>query len=284
MRRALGKGLSQLIGEQQAERAPAEVPIDSIVPNQRQPRTVFNDQSLEELAASIREVGLIQPLVVRAVSEGRYELIAGERRLRAAKLAGLKSIPVVVRAAGGETALSLALVENIQREGISAIECARAYKRLIDEFGLTQEKIAEKVGKSRVAVSNTVRLLKLPVEVQQGLEIGLISEGHARALLMFDTHREQSAMFHKIVRKGLSVRDVEAAARPKESAPKEPVRKPASTAKPTDPNLRGLEDGLSVFFGSPVHIEPTAVGGRIVLDYYSDDDLQRILDILGIHL
>src|SRR5580704_9085673 len=184
MRRALGKGLSQLIAEQY-EGPTNELPVADIVPNSRQPRTVFNDEALEELAASIREYGILQPLIVRPLAEGKHELIAGERRLRAAKLAGLTSVPVIVRSAGNQSSLELALIENLQREDINALESAKAYRRLIDEFGMTQEQVADRVGKSRVSVANTVRLLRLPKRIMEGLEAGFISEGHARALLAF---------------------------------------------------------------------------------------------------
>ncbi|RYG43843.1 ParB/RepB/Spo0J family partition protein [bacterium] len=197
MRKALGKGLSQLLGEQ-FDGTPVEATVESIVPNLRQPRTVFEDAPLKELAASIRQHGVLQPLVVRTVSEGKYELIAGERRLRAAKLAGLTTVPIHVRSADSLESLELALVENIQREDINAIEAARAYKRLIDEFGLTQEEVAERVRKARATVTNTLRLLKLPVEALEALENGAITEGHARALLAFPTVDKQIDILERI--------------------------------------------------------------------------------------
>ncbi len=272
MRRALGKGLSQLIADQ-FEGAPTEVALDAIVPNARQPRTAFAEEPLNELAASIREFGILQPLLVRPAGEGRYELIAGERRLRAAKLAGLEVVPILIRSAGGQDSLEIALIENVQREDINAMECARAYRRLVDEFGMTQEQVADRVGKSRAGVTNTLRLLRLPRRVQEGLEAGRITEGHARALLAFGTEPEQLAVFDRIVEQGLSVREVERAARPKPSAVK---TVPKQT--PKNPDLAAIEERLSEHFGAPV----TIGGGEIGISYYSEEDLERILQLLGI--
>lgn len=285
MRRALGKGLSQLIGEQ-ADPTPNEAPIESIVPNKRQPRTHFDEDALSELSASIKSHGILQPLVVRAIGEGKYELIAGERRLRAAKAAGLKSVPIIVRSAGDQGSLELALIENVQREDISPLEAAKAYRKLMDEFGLTQEKVAEKVGKSRVAIANVVRLLKLQPKILEGLEKGLISEGHARALLQVENEAIQLALYDKIVSAGMTVRDVERAAKAAEEAgqAKKKSSKKNAGQMSFDPEWRRLEDGMSVYFGSPVKLAKAEVGGKITIDFYSDDDLTRILDILGIHL
>lgn len=274
MRRALGKGLSQLVGEQ-FESNPTQAPIDSIVPNARQPRTVFADEPLQELAASIREFGILQPLLVKPIGDGRYELIAGERRLRAAKLAGLDSVPILIRSAGGQNSLELAIIENVQREDINAMECARAYRRLIEEFGLTQEQVADRVGKSRSGVTNTIRLLRLPKRIQDGLEAGQVSEGHARALLALDTAGQQLAVYDRILAKGLSVRDVENAAKPT-------LRKRATQRRKliADPNLAAVEEKLSEHFGTPVSIG----GGEISIPYYSQEDLERILGCIGIDL
>ena len=275
MRRALGKGLSQLIGEQYDD-APNEAPIDSIEENRWQPRKLFDEEALHELAASIREVGVLQPLVVRPLSEDRYELIAGERRLRASKLAGLKTVPIIVRSTSDQNALEIALIENIQREDINAMECARAYRQLIDEFSLTQEQVADKVGKARTSIANTVRLLKLPPKIQDGLNEGKNSEGHARALLAVEKEEQQLAIYDLVVQKGLNVRDVEkiAARRPRAIRPPRTV--------PDRGEMIGLEEALSVHLGSPVKILPADVGGKIVIDFYSDDDLGRILERLGL--
>jgi ParB family chromosome partitioning protein len=273
MRRALGKGLSQLVGEQ-FESGSTEVPLHAIVPNARQPRTSFDEDGLNELATSIREFGILQPLLVRPVGEGRFELIAGERRLRAAKIAGLETVPILIRSASGQDSLELALIENVQREDINAMECARAYRRLIEEFGLTQDQIADRVGKSRTGVTNTLRLLKLPKRVQEGLESGRVSEGHARALLAFGTEAQQMAIFEQILDKGLSVREVERAAHPKQPTPK-PTPKPHP---PKNPNLAAVEQRLSEHFGFPV----TIGGGELTISYYTEEDLERILEVLGI--
>jgi ParB family chromosome partitioning protein len=280
MRRALGKGLSQLLGDE-SEVAPSQIETDRIVANPRQPRGNFDDGSLDELAASIREHGVIQPLIVRPVSEGRYELVAGERRLRAAIRAGLKTVPVVVRTADAQASLEIALIENVQREDISPVDCARAYRRLADEFGLTQEEIAIKVGKTRASVSNTLRLLRLPEEVLAAIESGQISEGHAKALLMVESPARQAALFKRMLRTGISVREAEAAARGGPSSVKEPGRTRTAAARPSDPNLHAVERGLGEFLGTGVRIEPGSIGGRIVIDYYSDEDLDRILETLG---
>lgn len=270
MRRSLGKGLAQLVGEQFEGGAPSEVSVDAIVPNPRQPRTNFEDAALRELAASVKEYGVLNPLTVRPLTEGRYELIAGERRLRAAKLAGLKEVPVVIRAAGDQNSLELAMIENVQREDINAMEAAHAYRRLMDEFGLTQEGVADKVGKARPTIANSLRLLKLPPKVQSGLHEGRISEGHARALLAFPELEQQMAMFNAIVEKGLSVREVERAAQPAQ-----PKRRPRKGTG--DPNLTAVERSLSERLGAPVKI----ANGRIEISFFGDDDLQRIIEALG---
>ncbi|MCO5297185.1 MAG: ParB/RepB/Spo0J family partition protein [Fimbriimonadaceae bacterium] len=280
MRRALGKGLSQLIGEQ-TDPTTAEAPLDAIVPNSRQPRTHFDDTALEELAASIREVGVLQPLLVRPLSEGRYELIAGERRLRAAQMAGLKTVPIVVRSAGAKTSLELALIENVQREDISALECAKAYQQLVAEFGLTQEQIADRVGKSRPAIANTLRLLRLPKRILEGLEKGTISEGHARALLQLDNDAQRLAVFDQVVSRGLSVRQTEEASRPKTATK---PRKKAAELADVDPSWRAVREALSERLGTPVRLTGDERGGSIVVPFYSEEDLSRLCDVLGIEL
>ena len=283
MRRALGKGLSQLIGEQ-AELSQNEVAIDSVTPNKNQPREAFDEDALAELAESIRQVGILQPLVVRPVSEGKYELIAGERRLRAAKLAGLERVPVVIRAAGHQDSLEIALIENVQREDISPLEQARAYRRLIDEFGLTQEEVADKVGKSRAAVANTVRLLKLPQPILDGLQSGKIAEGHARALLGVPSEVLQLALYDKIVRSGMTVREVEKVAQAQSDTPPTKRRKSGRSAPAVDPEWQPLQEAVSTYLGAPTKLVKSEVGGKIEIEFYSDDDLMRILDVLGISI
>ena len=277
MRRALGRGLSQLIAEDfEVENEPRDAELESIVPNPRQPRTVFEDEALQELAASIQEHGVLQPLVVRPKGEG-YELIAGERRLRAAKLAGLKKVPIVVRQATNQDSLELALIENVQREDIGPMEKARAYRRLMDEFELTQEEVAQKVGKARASVANTVRLLKLPAEIQEGLDSGKITEGHAKALLSLETTEEQITLYQQILQQGMNVREIEQATKPA-TKPRPPV---AKAAVEMDPNVLALQDALSTHLGSPVKIIRNGTEGRMVVEFYSDDDLNRILDTIG---
>lgn len=279
MRRALGKGLSQLLAEsEQAD--PTSIPIADISTNSHQPRTKFNDESLEELADSIRQHGVISPLIVRPSAEG-YELIAGERRLRASQLAGLKEVPVIVRTVSAQESLEIALIENIQREDITAIECAFAYKSLADEFGLSQEQIASRVGKSRAAITNTLRLLKLPAVIQDALREGLLTEGHARALLSVESAIKQEALFERILAEGLSVRETE---RLSKFADIQRAGSQPGKPKDKDPNTLQLERGLSEYFGSEVTLKQEKQGGKIAIDYYSDEDLQRILDILGISL
>jgi len=274
MRRSLGKGLSHLITEQMTVDS-SEAPIESIAPNRRQPRTIFSDDALAELAASISAHGVLQPLLVRPVGPDRYELIAGERRLRAAKLAGLRSVPIVVRTSDGLASLELALVENLQREDIGAVECARAYKRLTDEFGLTQEQIAERVGKARPTVANTLRLLRLPEPVLTALQDGQISEGHARALLVLPSAAAQVAMLERIIKSGLSVREVEAGVNAA------PPRAPDPT--PIDPNWEALEESIAKRLGSPVAFRRKRKGGgQMIVSFFSDDDLDRILASLGL--
>jgi ParB family chromosome partitioning protein len=278
MRRTLGKGLSQLIGEQ-FESGSTEISVDAIEPNQRQPRTYFDEAALNELAESIKQYGVLQPLIVKPLTEGRYELIAGERRLRASKLAGLQTVPVLLKPAGSQTSLEIAVIENVQREDINALEAAKAYRRLIDEFGLTQEQVAERVGKSRVGVANTVRLLRLPRKVQQGLEEGRITEGHARALLAFDSEAQQLAVYDQIIERGLTVREVEKAAAPKQKKPAKESTPPA-----VDANDQDLEQALSIFLGAKARLQRSEVGGKLTVEFYSDDDLQRILEVLGFSL
>ena len=274
MRRALGKGLAQLIGESQSE-GTQEVSIDSIVPNPQQPRKRFSDESLQELADSIKEIGVLQPLVVRPLDEGRYELIAGERRLRAAKLAGLTSVPILIRGADRSASLQIALIENVQREDISVLEAAEAYARLVHDFGLTQEEIAQRVGKSRPSIANALRLLKLPVEIREALASGSISEGHARALLQFDTETEMMLAHQQIIEKGLNVRDVEKLARGEAEA------QATGTKVKVAKRESEFDTQLSEFFGSPARLIRQGKRGKIEIDFFDDESLSAILDRIG---
>lgn len=280
MRRALGKGLSQLLGEEVGT-TPTELPIESIVPSENQPRHKFDESSLKELADSMLVHGILQPLLVRPSGDGRYTIIAGERRFRAAQIAGLSSVPVLVRTVTDRGTLELALIENVQREDITPVEAARAYRRLIDEFGLTQDQVAERVGKARTTVANSIRLLKLPTEILEGLESGAISEGHARALLQVADPALQMALYKKVLERGLNVREVERAA---QETPRSSKAAGKTGRERSVPEWKPLEDGMTAFFSSPVKLQKSGTGGKIVIDFYSEDDLERILEVLGIRL
>lgn len=270
---------------EQSDAAPSTVPVASLRPNAQQPRRHFDEDALAQLAQSISEVGVLLPLIVRPVSDEKYEIIAGERRWRAAQKAGLTEVPVIIRSASAQDSLEIAIIENVQREDISAIECARAYKELADKFGLNQEQIAQKVGKSRVAVSNTIRLLRLPEEMQTAIEDGTLSEGHARAILMADSPTKQKDLFERILRDGLSVRQAESLARTEPQAPAaNGIKSEAKPKRKKDPIYGALEKGLSEYFGTPVSINQGEVGGKMIVEYYSEEDLQRILDVLGVSL
>lgn len=260
----------------------AEIEIENIRPNPYQPRRDFDEHALDELAASIVQLGIIQPITVRAMGGGQFEVISGERRLRAARRAGLKRIPAYVREADIEAMLEMAIVENVQREALNPVEIALGYQRLIEECGLKQEEVAQKVGKNRATVTNFLRLLRLPPRVQACLRDGTLSVGHARALLALDGEKEQYALLRRVLEEGLSVRDVEeavrAAAEPKAAA--EPQATPAPTRD--DLQIRALADRLRSRLSTQVAIKHKGTrGGRIEIAYYGDDDLERLLDLLG---
>ncbi len=281
-RRGLGKGLEALIpGNFQAEPAGNSqfIPVDQILPNPSQPRAEMDDISLDELANSIREHGIIQPLILTKNETGdQYMLIAGERRLRAAKLVGLESVPCIVRQASEQERLELALIENIQRENLSPLDSAHAYLKLQEEFGLTQDQVAERVGKSRVAVTNTIRLLKLPEEALVALNSEKISEGHARALLGLASSQAQLAALQTILRNELNVRQAEELVRKLSGIKPRPlVEKAAKSA-----DVKSLEARLRERLGTKVSLNPTEKGGTIVIHYYSEEELESLLDqILG---
>ncbi|MEX2246359.1 MAG: ParB/RepB/Spo0J family partition protein [Dehalococcoidia bacterium] len=282
-RQALGRGLSALIPKAGASPGIETVDIDLIVPNPHQPRAHFDTEALEELAASIREHGVLQPVIVtQATSDlgvSTYQLIAGERRLQAARMAGLDRMPVVVKEAAAGELLELALVENLQREDLNAIEEANAFKRLTGEFAMTQDAIAKRVGRSRTAVANTLRLLSLPEDIRASLISGQITEGHARALLAIEDPDVRLDAWRKIVADALTVREVEGIARAlKEVSPKRPL-KPAKAKRP-DAHIRAVEDELRHALGARVSLQKTRNGGRIVIRYHSDDELEGILSRL----
>ncbi len=276
-RPALGRGLSALIPDTPApaaapERA-LEVDTDLLRPNKFQPRVRMDDTKIEELARSIRANGIIQPIAVRKV-DGGYEIIAGERRWRASQRAGLLKVPVVVREIPEERLLAVALIENIQREDLNPLEEAQAYRRLADEFGLTQDQIAEAVGKDRSSVANYVRLLRLPNEVRESVAAGALSMGHARALLSIPDQSVQLRVGRDVVAKGLSVRETEALVK-RTLAPGPKKEEPSK-----DVHTRAAEDRLRFVLGSRVRIVRKGKRGRIEIDFGSEDELQRIYEQL----
>ena len=280
-RPALGKGLSALIPDapEPARAAPVELDIDQLTPNAFQPRGQFDDGRLEELAKSIRSNGVIQPIVVRRVGD-RFHIIAGERRWRAAQMAGLLRVPVTVRevAPGSDRpVLEMALVENIQRENLNAIEEALAYRRLADEFGLTQDAIASAVGKDRATIANTLRLLKLPEEVRAEVASGALSMGHARALLSLGSEDEQRRIARDIVSRTLSVRETESLVR--RAVEPKPLKEP-SAAAPPDVHTRAAEERLRLRLGTRVRIVRQGPKGHIEIDFGSEDELIRLFDAL----
>jgi ParB family chromosome partitioning protein len=284
-RKALGKGLSSLIpsGPVSVPRPEAPPPselrieVSRIRPNPRQPRQAFDDASLDELARSIKTSGLLQPIVVRPLEAGRYELIAGERRWRAAQRAGIHLIPAVVRNVPDERLLELALIENLQREELNPIEEAEAYRILVDDLGLTQHELADRVGKQRATVANALRLLGLPPKVQDLVRARQLSMGHARALLALDDAAAIVALAQRTVAEGLSVREVEARAkRPDPRAGAGPAR----PAKPLDPNVAAAEQALQRALSTRVRIVGTGSSGRIEIRYHSSDELDGVYKLL----
>ena len=279
-KQALGKGLGALIPDlsslddkEKKALGVIEIDLDKIVPNEYQPRKVFSDDKLQELAASIKEQGVIQPIIVHRAVSG-FQLIAGERRWRASRIAGLKTIPALVKEATKRELLEMALIENIQREDLNPLEAAEAYKRLQDEFKLTQEDLAKRVGKERSTVTNFLRLLGLPKEVKHDLATGAMSMGHAKALLSLERVRDQLQMAALIVKKGLSVRESEALASRLKNPPKE--KKPKQNQE-----LKAVEENLRKALGTKVSIMAKSRGGRIMIEYYSTEELDRILEKIG---
>jgi len=275
-RKALGRGLEALLGETAAAEQITELDLDLIDPNPHQPRTRYDEGRLRELADSIRAHGLVQPIVVRRRGL-RYEIIAGERRWRAAQLAGLLKVPAVVRDVPDEQVLELSLIENIQREDLNPIEEAHAYQRLIEQLGLTQEEIARRVGRDRTSIANSLRLLRLPGEVQALIEEGKISFGHAKALLGLSSAEAQKQLAQEIVARGLSVRETEAAVRRRNVALPHRTRRERA---PSDPHLRAAAERLSRYLGTKVRIIPGAIGGKIEIEYYSTADLERLYTLI----
>ncbi len=302
-KRGLGRGLSALISDSMDEQQGAqvrEIPISGIVPNPFQPRTLFDPLKQEELVASIKEHGILQPVLVRRIGHERYQLVAGERRFRAAQAAGLTVVPALVKDVEDKQQLEIAIVENLQREDIGVMEAARAYRRMIDEFQMTQESIAQRLSKSRSSVANTLRLLNLPEEVQDCIERGEISEGHGRALMMAEDSATILKALQNVLKRRLSVRDTEKLAREMRSsalsstsaspsntsdlgagsgAPASPRHVERSSA--SDPNESALLDELQQMVQTKVALRRLPHGsGRIEIEFYSGDDLARILETI----
>ena len=297
----LGRGLSSLLGARSPAdkktksgkkpastptpviaKTPNEVPVGEILPGAMQPRNGIDDDSLNELAESIRENGIMQPLVVRP-REGGYELIAGERRWRASQMAGLATVPIVIRDVDDRTALELALVENLQRENLDPIEEAKGYAQLMDQFDLTQEEIATKVGKNRATVANTLRLIKLPAEVQAYVRDGLFSSGHAKAILGLKNAKDQIAAAKRVIKKELSVRQAEElVAALGQAAPDKTKRGSAVKRSATDAHILDLESKLQEKLGTKVSLRYRKGKGSVDIKFFNDEDLQRILDAFGI--
>lgn len=274
-RKALGRGLSALLGEETARDGGTgflDIDIESIKPNSDQPRSSFPETELDELTQSIRMNGVVQPVIVRKLGNG-YQLVAGERRWRAAQKAELRKIPAIIREISDDKMLEIALIENIQRQELNPVEESRAYRKLVDELGLTQAEVAKRVGKTRTFVANYLRLLNLPKPILAKLGDGALSVGHAKALLSIEDSQRQKELASSIIKKGLSVRQAETAA-------KRPRRRKDSNriGKDVDPNIRKAETKLRRTLGTQVKIVPAASGksGRIVIEYYGIEDLDRI--------
>jgi len=275
---ALGRGLNAIFSKDTLlsidtldERK--EILLDRVIPNPNQPRRRFSQPEIDELVESIKHNGILQPVLVRETPDGKFELIAGERRWRAATIAGLNTIPAMVKQVPDHEVLELALIENVQRSDLTPIEIARAYQRLIREFSLTQDELSTRVGKTRSSVANTLRLLALPSDIQELMESGSLTMGHAKVLLSLSSPDEQQAWATRAVNEKLSVRDLEGLREPS-------VKRPRPVPKQKDPNVTNLEEQLKRRLGTNAKLTTGPKGGRISIDYYSGEDLDRILDII----
>lgn len=281
---SLGRGLGALIEEAEPEVVEkvvggTKVDIRLVDANPFQPRTVFDQEALDELTASIRELGVIQPITVREMETGRYQLITGERRFRAAMVAGLSHIPAYVRTADDQGMLEMALVENIQREDLNAVDIAISYQRLVEECSLTQENLSLRVGKKRATVANYLRLLKLPAEIQLGIRENKITMGHARALVSIEDHYDQLKLFYRIIEEELSVRKAEELARKLEESSIHRDKKPVQEVKLPQP-YEELKNQLAEFFHTDIDFKRSGKGtGKIIIGFRSDDELERIIGI-----
>jgi len=280
-RRGLGRGLSALIatGENVGGLKFEELPVSAIRPNSRQPRSSFPEVGIKELAASIQEVGILQPLVVRPTAGG-FELIAGERRLRAAKEAGLERVPVLIRQAGEDESIELALVENLQRENLSPLETAAAYQALMDGFGLTKERLARRLGKSRAAVTNTLRLVHLPERIQALLGNGKLSEGHARALLGLETEEQMIQLAQRIEAEKLSVRKTEELVRELLGSPREPSYSTSQGGDTTPEEFHEASRLMREALELPVRVKSLKSGGKVEIRFRQTEDLRALVSLL----
>lgn len=282
---ALGRGLDALISTEavrtQGSSTINEIPIEQIEPNADQPRSLFNEEALQELANSIHEIGIIQPITLRQISDNRFQIIAGERRWRASKIAGLKTIPAYIRTINDENVMEMALVENIQREDLNPVEIALAYEHLLENTGMTQEKVSERVGKSRTAVTNYLRLLKLPAQVQMSLQKKEVDMGHARALLALDSPSLQLKVFKEILKNGWPVRKVEEVVQKLKNGDDIDTGKKKIQAKTKLPEeFIVLKDRLSSFLDTKVQLTCSNKGkGKISIPFNNEDDLERIMNI-----
>lgn len=283
---ALGRGLDALISNDSVEVVGSssvdEVEIRLVHANPNQPRREFDEAALDELAESIRQIGIIQPITVRKMDDGSYQIIAGERRWRASQKAGLTTIPAYIRTADDERVMQMALVENIQREDLNAIEVAMAYQNMIDQQHLTQDAVADKVGKSRAAVANSLRLLKLPAQVQLALQRHTIDPGHARAILAVPQASQQVKLFREIEKHGYSVRQVEDLARQYKEGNSTPTVTPSKGTKAAalPPEYQPLQQQLSKFFAQPVQLSCKGGKGRIVIPFNNEEELGRLVGLL----
>jgi ParB family chromosome partitioning protein len=284
-RNALGKGLGALIedaGQENSYNVDSvnEIEIEKIEVNPYQPRTNFNEEALSELASSIKEIGVIQPITVRKISEDKFQLITGERRFRASKMAGITKIPAFIRVADDQAMLEMALVENIQREDLDAIEVAISYQRLIEECDLTQENLSGRVGKKRTTISNYLRLLRLPAEIQLGIRDRKISMGHARALINIEDPEKQLKAYYRIIDEGLSVRKTEEMIR--KLGEKTRAQKPGNNKKDLPEEYKQLKEHLTSRFNTNIDFKRNDNGrGKIIIPFKSDQDLERIMSILN---
>jgi ParB family chromosome partitioning protein len=280
-KRGLGRGLSALIatGESVGGLKFEELPVSALRPNSRQPRTNFPEAGIRELAASIKEVGILQPLVARP-TPGGFELIAGERRLRAAKEAGLERVPVLIRQAGEDESMELALVENLQRENLSPLETAAAYQALMDGFGLTRERLARRLGKSRTAVTNTLRLVHLPERIQALLNDGKLSEGHARALLGLETEEQMTRLAHRVVDEKLSVRKTEELVREMLGSPGETSSAMPQRGSTTPDEFHQASRLMREALELPVRVKGLKSGGKVEIRFRQTEELKALVSLL----